>query len=265
MPVTPTFMPFTASLVPVQDILPWRDYYRAEMNCQIIHDSLHARAGWTESYLLKIGSSTIGYGALAVGGPWKGTKTVFEFYLLPERRRHAFDVFEIFSTTAKITAFEAQTNDTLLTTILHLWCPQATSEKIVFYDNLTSTLPANGAVFRRATTEDSVRIFPHHDEPVGDWLLELNGEIAATGGILFHYNKPYGDIYMEVAAPFRRRGLGAYLVQELKRVCREGGHTPCARCSPSNLASQKTLQKAGFAPCAHVLAGKSSPPPPAKS
>ena len=250
-------MKFTAILVPVQEILPWREHYRQEMNCQVIHDSLHSRAGWTESYLLKIGSSPIGYGAVAVGGPWQGTKTVFEFYLLPERHRQAFDIFEAFSTTAKITAFEVQTNDVLLTILLHARCSRATSEKIIFRDALVSTLPANGAVFRRSSPEDSARIFIHHTEPVGDWLLELNGEIAATGGILYHYNQPYADLYMEVSAPFRRRGLGCYLVQELKRVCREGGSVPCARCSPSNFASLKTIQKAGFAPCAHILVGSS--------
>jgi len=253
-------MRFTATVVPVQEILPWREFYRREMNCQIVHDSLHARAGWTESYLLKVEDTAVGYGALAIGGPWRGTKTLFEFYLTPELRHQSFDIFEAFSDTAKITAFEVQTNDVLPTLILHAWCPHATSEKIVFHDQLTTTLPANGAIFRQSTPNDLERTFKHHREPIGDWLLEVDGNIAATGGLLYHYNKPYGDIYMEVAAPFRRRGFGSYLVQELKRVCREGGIIPCARCSPENLASRKTIQKAGLAPCAHILVGKLSPP-----
>jgi len=29
-------------------------------------------------------------------------------------------------------------------------------------------------------------------------VVEVEGEVAATGGILFHYNRPYGDIYLEV-------------------------------------------------------------------
>jgi GNAT superfamily N-acetyltransferase len=60
---------------------------------------------------------------------------------------------------------------------------------------------------------------------------------------------------MEVAEPFRRRGLGRYLVQELKRICYQMGSVPCARCNTENVASRKTLQKAGFAPCAHILIG----------
>ncbi len=106
------------------------------------------------------------------------------------------------------------------------------------------------------TAEDAAQTFTHHREPVGDWVLQLDGSIVATGGILFHYNRPYGDIYMEVAAPFRRRGFGSYLVQELKRICRDGGSVPCARCSPTNLASRKTLAKAGFVAYAHILVGQ---------
>jgi GNAT superfamily N-acetyltransferase len=68
-------------------------------------------------------------------------------------------------------------------------------------------------------------------------------------------SRPYGDIYMEVAEPFRSRGLGSFLVQELKRVCYEGGNVPGARCNPRNVASRKTLQKAGFVPCGHILNG----------
>jgi RimJ/RimL family protein N-acetyltransferase len=71
--------------------------------------------------------------------------------------------------------------------------------------------------------------------------------------VLFHYNPPYGDIYMEVDAPFRRHGVGTFLVQELKRLCYEEGRIPAARCSPANLASRRTLQRAGFAPCGHIL------------
>lgn len=56
------------------------------------------------------------------------------------------------------------------------------------------------------------------DEGVGEWMIESAGEIVATGGILFHYNPPYGDIYMEVAEPHRRLGCGSYLVQEPKRT-----------------------------------------------
>lgn len=79
--------------------------------------------------------------------------------------------------------------------------------------------------------------------------------MTAKGGILFHYSRPYGDFYKEVSEPFRKRGFGSYFVQELKRVCYELGAIPCARCNPTNVASRRTLQRASFAPFAHILIG----------
>ena len=85
--------------------------------------------------------------------------------------------------------------------------------------------------------------------------MQVEGMTAGKGGILFHYNRPYGDIYMEVTEPFRQRGLGGFLVQELKRLAYQLGAIPCARCNPTNIASRRTLQKAGFVPYAHILDG----------
>ena len=248
-------MEISAKPVCVQEILPWRDLYRQEMNCQIVHDSLHSREGWTQPYLLTAGGAAAGYASILVGGPWTGKRTAFEFYVVPEQRSRVFDLFRYFLTTSGATGIQAQTNDALLSVMLHTWGCEITSEKIVFEDKLTTAHSPVGVTFRSVTAGDAARILKHQREPDGDWVLEVDGAIAATGGILFHYNRPYGDIYMEVAEPFRRRGLGCYLVQELKKVCHELGSVPCARCNTTNIASRKTLQKAGFIPCAHILSG----------
>ncbi|MDQ3697931.1 MAG: GNAT family N-acetyltransferase [Gemmatimonadota bacterium] len=237
--MNPTVEPVSAT-----ELIPWRQRYRQEMNCQIVHDSLHEREGWTRPYMLHLGDATAGYGSVLVGGPWLGTRTLFEFYVVPERRSRVFDLFDALLAASEATHIHAQTNDTLLTVMLHTWVADVKSEKIVFHDKLTTALPPAGAVLRRAVVDDGVK-----------WLLEVNGTTAATGRILFHYNRPYGDIYMEVAEPLRRRGLGSYLVQELKRACYESGSVPCARCDTTNVASRKALQKAGFVPCAHILSG----------
>jgi hypothetical protein len=52
-------------------------------------------------------------------------------------------------------------------------------------------------------------VFRHEREPVGDWGLEYDGRLVATGGLLYHYNPPYGDLYMEVSAPYRLKGSAA--------------------------------------------------------
>lgn len=246
-------MPLSATAVPLADILPLREAFRREMNCQIVHDSLHTRAGWTQAYLITDDGVPAGYGAIAVSGPWQGTRTVFEFYLTPEHRGWAIECFDLFQRASAATHFEFQTNSLLLTALAHAWNPRLRTERILFHAEHTTNLPAHGTRLRRATPADI--IFKHHDEPVGDWVLERDGQIIATGGWLTHYNPPYADLYMEVAAPHRRHGHGAYLVQELKRLCRESGYIPCARCRPANIASLRTLEKAGFMPCAHILTG----------
>jgi GNAT superfamily N-acetyltransferase len=235
---------FSARPVSVREISRWRDLYREQMNCQVVHDSMHSRDGWTQSYLLEVGGNRAGYGSILIGGPWTGTRTVFEFYVTASHRTRAFDLFGTLLTTSGATAMEVQTNDVLLSVMLHTWARDIASEKIVFQDRLTTFRTLDGVVFR------------HRTEPEQDWVLEVNGTVAATGGILYHYNRPYGDIYMEVSEPFRQRGFGSFLVQELKRVCYELGSIPCARCNTTNIASRKTLQKAGFVPCAHILVGK---------
>ena len=152
---------------------------------------------------------------------------------------------------------EVQSNDALATVMLHAFARDVRSEAILFHDKLLTTRRPEGATFREPTASEAA------DVPIEQrrWrgVVEVNGQVVATGGVLFHYNRPYGDIYMDVEEPFRRRGLGSFLVQELKRVCYEGGHVPAARCSPDNVASQRTLQKAGFVPCGHILKGSVAP------
>jgi len=251
-------MELSAKAASAEDILPWRDLYRQEMNCQIVHDSLHSRKGWTQSYLLRAGGAAAGYGAIAVGGPWKEKPTVFEFYVVPHHRSRVFDFFFLLLTASSAIQIEIQSNDMLISAMLHTFAHSVTSESILFHDKLTTAHSPPGAIIRRTTPEDAGQILEQQLDSEANWVVVVQGKIAAAGDILFHYNRPYGDIYMKVAEPFRKRGLGSYLVQELKRVCYEQGSVPAARCNPKNIASRKTLQKAGFVPCGHILAGSVS-------
>lgn len=246
-------MTIDASLVPRDEILALRELYRQEMNCQIAHESLHER-GFTESYLLRIDGKVAAYGALIRDrAGWKDV--IKEFYVLPGYRAGALPLFRHFAGAAHARGVEAQTNDRLLTLMLFDCATNIKSETILFHDGFTTNIPMSGISFRKVTEPDKSRIFTHTAEPVGDWMIEAGSAVAATGGILFHYNVPYGDIYMEVAEAFRRRGYGSYLVQELKRTCYEMGRIPAARCSVTNQGSRATLQRAGLLPCARILSG----------
>jgi hypothetical protein len=244
-----------ATLSSPSSILPFRERYREEMNCQITKDSIHQRAGWSLTYLLEYSGVTAGFGSIAIGGPWKDKPTLFEFYVLPEQRTHTFDLFEALLTFSQAQFMELQSNDLLLAAMLHTYASNIASESIVFHDKITTALPDGGATLRCLTSEKQTQENIQRRQGGPEWLLELDGEVAGKGGILFHYNRPYGDIHMEVAEPFRRRGLGAYLVQELKRAAYDLDAIPAARCNTTNIPSRRTLQRAGFVPCAHILTG----------
>jgi GNAT superfamily N-acetyltransferase len=244
-----------AKLSCASEILAFRERYREEMNCQIVHDSIHRRTGWTLIYVLELNAISVGFGSVAIGGPWKNRPTLLEFYVLPQYRSFSFDLFETLLSVSGPQFMEIQSNDLLPTVMLHTYAHEIASEKIVFHDKVSTALAANGATLRRISSDEETGAYIEQRQGGPAWVLELDGKVVAQGGILFHYNRPYGDIHMEVAEAFRRRGLGSYLVQELKRAAYGLGSIPCARCDTTNVPSRRTLQKAGLIPFAHMLTG----------
>ena len=245
----------TAAISSAGDVQPLREEYREEMNCQIVHDSIHRRHGWTTTYRLAVNGETAGFGSIAIGGPWTDKPTIFELFLRPAHRSRAFDLFESLLAASGARFMEVQSSDPLLLVMLHAYARDIRSEAIVFHDRVTTTLPSMGATLHCSMPDEHIRHCIEARQGGPEWRLESAGETVATGGILFHYNRPYGDVYMDVVEGHRQRGFGSYLVQELKRLAYELGSIPGARCNPGNVASRKTLQKAGFVPCAHILDG----------
>ena len=232
-----------------------RTRFRLESNCQIVHDSLYIRPGWTTTYLLSVDETIAGYGSIAQEGPWKDRPTIFEFYLLPDFRVQAFRLFEVFLETCGAKYFEVQSNHSLLAAMLFRYAENIRSEAMVFYDHHRTSLTVPGATLECQTDAKEIQSAIDRRRGGGKWSLLVDSEPVGSGGILFHYNYPYADIYMEINEGHRRHGYGAFLVQEFKRIAYEFGAVPAARCNPENIASQLTLQKAGFAPYAHILDG----------
>lgn len=244
-----------AAVSSAADVQPLREQYRQEMDCQIVHDSIHRRRGWTTTYRLAVHGETAGFGSMAIGGPWTDKPTIFELFLLPAHRSRAFDLFEALLIASGARFMEVQSSDALLSVMLHAYARDVRSEAIVFHDRLTTALPSMRATMHCTMPEEHIRRCIEARQGGPEWRLENDGHTVATGGMLFHYNRPYCDLYMDVVDGYRRRGFGSYLVEELKRIAYELGSIPGARCSPGNIASRKTLQKAGFVPCAHILNG----------
>ncbi|MCC6317818.1 MAG: GNAT family N-acetyltransferase [Gemmatimonadaceae bacterium] len=237
----------------LEEIAPLRQRYVDALACQVVRDSIHARPGWTTEYAIIGEESIIGYASVAVGGPWSGMPTVYEYHVEPRWRSSAFTCFEAFLAVCRPGAMTAQSNDILATVMLHTYARDVSVEAILFADvGATSHCP-DGATFRQPNPGEIGDIA----DPTGKWrgVVEWHGEIVATGGAHLHYNHPYADLFMETSEPHRRRGFGAFLVQELKRMCYAEGRIPAARCNVGNEASRRTLTSAGFAPCGHLLVG----------
>lgn len=229
--------------VEYHEVEAMRDLYRQEANCQIICDSL-LRRGLADPYLIVVEGRTAGYGGVRNK---HDLGRLMEFYTLPQVRSRAQTLFRELLAVSQATSMEAQTNMPLMLTILYDCANDITAESILFADACVTNLACPDGVFRRTRPDDAIQ--------EGDWSVEADGTIVAWGGFLCHYNPPYGDVFMGVAESARRQGLGSYLVQEVKRVCYEAGKKPAARCNPTNVASRKTLQKAGFLPCGRLLVG----------
>ncbi len=229
-----------------------RDLYRHEMNCQIRYDSMVGR-GLADAYLILMDGRVAGYGAV-LNHYDRGRLT--EFYALPHLRGHAHRMFPELLAVSQASEMAAQTNDPGMLMMLYDHARNIASESILFHDAFGSALPCPSGVFRRGTAADRG---PDPDDPAPQWVIEAEGSIVAAGGFLTHYNPPYADIFMSVAEPARRRGFGSHLVQEIKRVCYEAGKKPAARCNTANVASRRTLEKAGLLPCGRVLVGKVGP------
>ena len=138
-------------------ILPLRVRYREEMHCQIVHDSIHRRAGWTSTYALRLDEVDVGFGTVAIGGPWTGKPTIIEFHVLPAYRHHAFLLFECLLEGSGARLMEIQSNDALLAAMLHTYARDVWSEKIVFQDGVTTALEANGARLLQVTPDAEVQ------------------------------------------------------------------------------------------------------------
>jgi GNAT superfamily N-acetyltransferase len=248
-------MPVAVFASELHEIASLREHYRREMNCQIIHDSIHARTGWTREFVLRLDRVEIGYGSVAVAGPWRDNPALYEFFIQPEHRMRTFEAFTILLQACGAKIIETQSNAPILPVMLHVFARTIRPEAILFEDGFQTSLSPEGAGFRAATEADApVLRHLELDESAG-WVATMSDEIAGAGDVLYHYNRPYGDVYMKIAEKFRQRGLGAYLVQELKTVCRTGGSVPAARCNVDNLPSRRTLQKSGFVPCGTLVAG----------
>jgi GNAT superfamily N-acetyltransferase len=236
----------------LQDINYLRALYLQETNFQIRFDSCHWR-GWSDEYLLMLDGVAVGYGSIKGKDDLKGRDTVFEFYVVPPFRTRSRELFTALLASSHATHIECQSNDRILSPLLSECARDINSHVVLFEDHVVTHLEIPGAVARRRREDD--KPFDHTHEPLGDFVVEVDREIVATGGFLTHYNPPFADLYMEVREDRRRRGFGTLVLQEAKKACYLAGRIPAARTNINNLASRATLTKAGLRVSGFILIG----------
>lgn len=234
----------------LNEILSLRALFLDENNFQVRYNACHER-GWTDEYMFTSDDVVIGYGSVKGKENHSDRDTIFEYYLLPQFRNRAPFVFSQLIKTSGAAYMECQSNDLLLSGMIYGFGRNVLADVVLFKAGASTNLAGNGAVFRKR--KDGDQLFEHKSEPEGDYVIEKDGAIVATGGFLLHYNKPFADLYMEVAPDFRKKGFGSFLIQEIKNACYAAGRVPAARCNLSNKASQATLLKGGMEIVGYML------------
>ncbi|WP_149241367.1 GNAT family N-acetyltransferase [Dyadobacter sp. 32] len=231
----------------LEEVLHFRNQFLHENNFQFICNKCHDY-GWADTYLFWANDMQIGYGAVWGTDRREDRDTIFEFFISPPFRKHTHLIFPKFATITKAIYIESQSNDVLLTSMLYEYATNIRAEAILFADHYQTNFDIPGTVFRPRQYDDN-------SDDSSDFFLEAEGRIVASGGLMLNYNFPYADIYMDVKAPFRQKGYGSVIVQEIKKVAYAAGRVPAARCNISNQISKATLLKAGLKICGFRLKG----------
>jgi GNAT superfamily N-acetyltransferase len=244
-------MDISIERVTLPDIISLRAQFLRENHFQVRYHARHERQ-WCDEYIIIVDGIAIGYGSVKGKDDLKNRDSVFEFYVLPSHKAFAHLLFAKLLSLSTASWIETQSNTLLLAHMLYQFSDHITADVILFNEGVDTHLESPAHFRKRA---DSDVVFDHTLEPVGKYVLDIQGEIVATGGFMTYYNPPFVDLYMEVKASHQQKGLGSFLIQELKKECFALGFIPAARCSIENFKSRKTLLKAGMNICAYMLSG----------
>jgi GNAT superfamily N-acetyltransferase len=230
----------------IESIGGLRKLFLWENHFQFVYNKCHEN-GWADTWLFLIDGEKAGYGAIWGADRREDRDAIFEFYLVRPFRNLANLIFQEFCAISGAALIECQSNDMLLSSMLYAFAENINAEAVLFEDGFQPDLSVPGVIFCRE--EGAIT----NEYEADGYFLELDGDIVATGGLMLNYNKPYADIYMEVKEPFRQKGFGSLIIQELKKECYLMGRVPAARCNISNEASKATLLKAGLKVCGSIL------------
>jgi GNAT superfamily N-acetyltransferase len=187
-------------------------------------------------------------------------KMLTEFYLENSALAFSQEIFRFLIDKDYIVAAESKTFDHLLMSLCLDFHKKAACSAYLFRDvNDTEHLSSGSGdiCFRLARKEDINSI----SEISGDFFYDLHEHISKEEVLIFYDkdeligagsckriwdSKNYYDIGMVVAENHRKKGIGTFIISQLKEYCYNNGLVPVCGCWYYNHASKKTLEKAGF-------------------
>lgn len=192
---------------------------------------------------------------------------LLRFHLQENYQQRAQEIFSWIISTYKIQRAIASTIEPLYFSLCLDFQKRMSLHSYLFRDHKRIALSSNleKGTFRKAEKkdwDDIMLFYQANTEGPGDWIegflhKRLDREelfvlydqqmLVATGECIpSQQQQPYADLGMVVARSYRGRGLGSFMLSQLKMYCYEMGWTPICSCDAHNYASKKAIEKAGF-------------------
>lgn len=189
-------------------------------------------------------------------------KTLVEFYIFKEYYMYSQEIFDYIIKSYMVEAAGVSTKQSEFLSlcldfqksvyVLSYLFNDAENKKYELdcYENLSFRL-AKKSDIQAINNKCEPRSEEYYEELIeNDQLFVLyEGDILLGIGefrISKTHHGQYGDIGMVVAEEHRRKGVGTYIIIQLKEHCYRNNLKPMASCDSKNFASMKTLIKAGF-------------------
>jgi GNAT superfamily N-acetyltransferase len=192
-----------------------------------------------------------------------GGETLVELHVRTAELRCLAAAFEELAGACGVRRILAKSFDPTLMFVALLRPRQVRTTGLLYRVIVDADFAADAGIGARAATLDDLAPLLRLGADFFDGPAEIEDYIAAGGLMIYEAGDgaPLGagvmkrvvpgrddvDIGMVVDPGHRRQGTGAYIVAHLKAYCLAKGWRPICGCAVHNLASRRTLERAGFA------------------
>lgn len=221
----------------------------------------------SDFYGIYIADEVIGYGAVS-------KDRLLSFYLIDHYRRQANEIFNHFIQVMHIkTAYSCTYDLDYFNLCLDVFNKYDIEGILYAHDvKLTIACPEANIEERLALLSDlhdAISYTAANMEGPSEWLEEYyrtlidakglylyvhEGRIVASGEMRYWPEiENAANIGMTVAVDYRKRGMGTYVLRRMADFALDKGLQPVCGTDLSNIASQKTISKAGFRPIHRIV------------